>query len=155
MSRVARLRALVRRCVREQRGDTLVEILMTIVIIGIAFTGILAGLATSSRMSGIHKQQANADVVLTSAAESVKKQTYVACPLVALTSYSPTSGVTLPSGWSASNVTITSITKWNGTSFQASCPAVDQDLQIVTIQVVTPTNPSTTETIEVVKRDQT
>jgi len=149
---VGRLRERTRARVRSERGDTLVEVLMTIVIIGIAFTGILAGLATASRVSGIHRAQANADVVLSNAAESVKKQTYVACPLVDVTSYSPTSGVTLPTGWSASNVTITSIQKWNGSAFQASCPLTDQGLQQVTIQVVTPTQPSTTETIDVIKR---
>ena len=138
---------------RSERGDTLVEVLMTIAILAVAFVGILAGLATAIRLSGIHRGQANADVVLTSAAESVKKQTYVACPGVVLTSYTPTTGVTLPSGWSSSNVTVTAVQKWNGTSFQASCPATDQGLELVTITAATPDGKST-ESIDVVKRVQ-
>ena len=138
----------------DERGDTLVEVLMTIVILAVAFVGILSGLATAIRLSGIHRGQANADVVLTSAAESVKNQTYIPCPAVILTSYSPTSGVTLPTGWAASNVTVTSVQKWNGTSFQASCPSTDQGLELVTITATTPDGKSS-ETVDVIKRVQT
>ena len=139
---------------RSERGDTLVEVMMTVAILAVAFVGILAGLATAIRLSGIHRGQANADVVLTSAAESVKNQTYIACPVVIVTSYNPTSGVTLPSGWSSSNVTITAVQKWNGTAFQASCPGTDQGLELVTITATTPDGKST-ESIDVLKRVQT
>jgi type II secretory pathway pseudopilin PulG len=139
---------------RSERGDTLVEVLMTMAIMAIAFVGILSGLATAIRLGGIHRGQANADVVLTSAAESVKNQTYVPCPAVLLTSYNPTLGVTLPSGWSSSNVTVTAVQKWNGTTFQASCPATDQGLELITVTATTPDGKST-ESIDVIKRVQT
>jgi type II secretory pathway pseudopilin PulG len=145
---IARLRRLRSRLGRE-RGDTLVEVLITITIVGIAFTGILAGLATAINLSGRHRGQANADVVLVSAAESVKNQAYTQC--ASTSSYSATSGVTLPSGWVASNLSITSVKKWNGSSFVTTCPATDQGLQLITISATTPDNKST-ETIEVVKR---
>jgi type II secretory pathway pseudopilin PulG len=137
------------RLLRAERGDTLVEVLITITIVGIAFTGILAGLATAINLSGRHRGQANADVVLVSAAESVKNQAYTQC--ASTSSYNPASGVTLPSGWSASNLSITSVRKWNGTSFQTSCPTTDQGLQLITISATTPDNKST-ESVEVVKR---
>jgi len=137
---------------RGEQGDTLVEVLITIAILGIAFAGILAGLATAIRMSSIHRGQANADVVLVSSADAVKSQAYVACPSVTTSSYSPTSGVTLPSGWSASNITITSVQKWNGTSFQASCPATDQGLELVTIKATSPDNGGSSEQVDVIKR---
>ena len=141
----------LRRLWHRERGETLVEVLITITIVGIAFTGILAGLATAINLSGRHRGQANADVVLVSAAESVKSQAYAPCPGVTTTSYNPTQGVTLPSGWAASNIEITSVKKWNGTAFVASCPAADGNLQLVTITATTPDNKST-ESVEVVKR---
>ena len=136
---------------RGERGDTLIEVLITISIMGIAFTGLLAGLATAIRLSGIHRGQANAAVVLVSAADSVKNQSYVACPSVTTSSYNPTSGVTLPSGWSSSNVTILSVKPWNGSAFQASCPATDQGLQLITSKATSPDS-SSSEQVDLVKR---
>ena len=139
----------IRRRVACQRGESLVELLITITIVGIAFTGILAGLATAINLSGRHRGQANADVVLVSAAESVKNQAYTQC--ASTSSYNPTSGVTLPSGWSASHLSITSVRKWNGTSFVTTCPSTDQGLQLITITANTPDGNST-ESVEIVKR---
>lgn len=138
-----------------ERGDTLVEVIMTVVIVGIAFTGILAGLGTAINLSGTHRGQANADVVLVSAADSVKAQGYVPCPgVTASTYYSPMlEGVTLPSGWSASNLAITAVKGWNGSAF-VSCPSSDGGLQRVTITATTPDNRSI-ETVDVVKRSTT
>jgi hypothetical protein len=136
----------------DEHGDTLVEVMLAIVIGGIIVIALLSGLGTAIQLSSKHRGQANADVVLVSAADSVKNQAYVACPSVTTSSYSPTSGVTLPSGWSASNVTITSVQKWNGSAFQSSCPASDGKLQLITIQAASPDGNST-ETVDVIKRD--
>jgi prepilin-type N-terminal cleavage/methylation domain-containing protein len=142
----------IRAGVVQERGDTLVEVMMAIAIAGIAVTGLLSGLATAINLSGTHRGQANAGVVLVSAADSVKSQTYVACPSVTTSSYNPTSGVTLPTGWSASNVTITAVKSWSGSSFQASCPATDQKLQLITVRAATPDGRSS-EQVDVIKRD--
>ncbi|MEX2267139.1 MAG: type II secretion system protein [Acidimicrobiia bacterium] len=137
---------------RGERGDTLVELLITITVVGITATALLAGFATAIRLSGTHRGQANADVVLVSAADSVKNQAYVACPLVTVLSYNPTQGVTLPSGWAASNVTITSVKGWNGSAF-VTCPLIDGKLQLITITASTPGGGASTESVDVVKRN--
>ncbi len=136
--------------IRDQRGETLVEVVLTIAIAGIAVTALLAGLGTSINLSRIHRGQANADVVLVSAADSVKNQTYVPCPTVTTSSYNPTSGLTLPTGWSSSDVTITQVLGWNGSAFVA-CAATDAKLQLVTIRATTPGSESS-EIVSVVKR---
>jgi type II secretory pathway pseudopilin PulG len=139
------------RRVRSERGDTLVEVLIAIAVVGISSTALLAGLATAINLSGTHRGQANADVVLVSAADSVKNQTYVACPSVSTASYNPTQGVSLPAGWSNSNLTISTVKGWNGSAFVA-CPATDGKLQLVTITATTPDGRST-ESVDVVKRN--
>ena len=135
-----------------ERGDTLAEVLMTVVIVGIAFTGILAGLGTAINLSGIDRSDANLRTVIVSASESVKQQTYVPCPGATTSSYDPTSGVTLPSGWSASNVVVTQIYGWNGSAF-TSCSGLSTDgkLQLIGIKAVSPDGRST-DGIEIVKR---
>jgi len=139
---------------RSERGETLVEIMVTISIMGIAFVSLLGGLATAIRLSGTHRGQANADVVLVSAVESVKAQAYEPCPGASNSSYTPTQDVTLPSGWAASNVEVLSVSKWNDSTglFQTSCPATDHGLQLVTIRVTTPDG-SSSEQVDVVKRN--
>jgi len=62
----------------------------------------------------------------------------------------PKSGVTLPSGWSSSNVTVTSVKGWTGSGF-GTCPGTDQGLELVTIQATSPDSMAT-ETVDVVKR---
>ena len=147
--RVRRARRVTR--ARSERGDTLIEVLIAITVVGISSTALLAGLATAINLSATHRGQADADVVLVSAADSVKNQTYVACPGVSTSSYNPTLGVSLPSGWSSSNLTISSVKGWNGTGF-VSCPAIDAKLQLVTITATTPDGRST-ESVDVVKRN--
>ena len=137
-------------------GETLVELLITVAILGISFVALLAGLATAIGSTATHRGQANADVVILSAADAVKSQTYAACTSTSTPSYNPTTGVAVPAGWSplSSYVTVTGVQGWNGTSWSpCSSLSADNKLQLVTVRVVTPGNPSTTETVDVVKRN--
>lgn len=137
-----------RRC-RGAGGDTLVEVLMTVVIAGIAVVSLLYGLATAINLSGVDRGNADVRTLLTSSAESVKSQAYVTCATTS--SYNPSSGVTIPSGWSASNITVTTVSYWNGTAFVSTCPGTDQKLQRVQVRVVSPDGRAF-GTIDVVKR---
>jgi type II secretory pathway pseudopilin PulG len=148
----------VRANARTERGETLVEVLLSVAILSIAIATILAGLITAVMTSGEHRSQATANSVLISALEAVKDQArnpYVNCA----TTYDPTAGVTLPAGWSA--VTITAVKYWSGTAFVASgaltspcpaTPAADKKLQLITVQVVSP-DAKATEAADVVKRN--
>jgi type II secretory pathway pseudopilin PulG len=136
------------RC-RGEAGESLVELLITISILGIAVVALLTGLATAIRFSGTHRTYANADVVLGAAAESVKSAAPVACPLSgtaynsALSSSNANLGV-LPSPWTASNLKITA---------RACSSGADSALALQTI-TITATAPGggPSQTIDVVKR---
>ena len=68
---------------RSEAGMTLVEVLITITILGISIVGIISGLGTTSRASYVHRRHVNIDVVVRSYAEAIKEKVrlggYVNC----------------------------------------------------------------------------
>ena len=138
---------------RDEAGTTLVEVLMTVAILGIAVVAIVAAMGTSIIGTDHHRKQAQAQTVLLSATDAVKSQTanpYQPCATTG--SYSAGSNVTLPAGWTASAVTVRSVKYWNGSAFAVSCPSPDSKLQLIDVQVATPDGRAT-ESVAVVKRN--
>lgn len=75
----------------DDRGDSLIEILITVVIMGIAFTAILGGFGTSIKASGFHEDLADSQAAVRNAAEQLKASTYTPCAGVGIVSnYAPT-----------------------------------------------------------------
>ena len=56
----------------EDRGDTLVEILVALAVLSIGVVALTAGLTTNFTATGINRDQAQAETALTAAAEHVK-----------------------------------------------------------------------------------
>ena len=123
----------------DDRGETLVEVLCTIIILGTAIAALLAGLGTTALNSARHRDMATGNALLRSYAEAVKQTTrsgYVLnqCPA----NYNvPATAYTLPSGWAApTNQTVN------------PCPGGnDPGTQQVRITIVTPRN--ATQTLDV------
>ena len=109
-------------------GSTLVEALVAVSIVSIAFTAIVGGMFTTVTASDVNRQQANAATYLASSAEAVKADPYVACAA----SYAG-AGFVLPAGFSQDPPVVA---YWNaGTStFDASC-GTDAGLQRVTLTI--------------------
>ena len=61
---------------RGEEGLTLIELLATLAIMGIAFVVIIGGMFASVLGSDVHRKQANADAILRSFAEAVKVAPY-------------------------------------------------------------------------------
>ncbi len=138
---------------RSEAGDTLIEVLLALVVLGIASVALLVAFATSISSSAEHRGLATADTVLRTAAEQAISQIqsqsdplYASCP--ALSYYQPGGGgaVTftgLPTGYTAS---ITALQYWNATSssfttVQSSCTA--NSIQWLTVTVTETTNGAT------------
>jgi Tfp pilus assembly protein PilV len=167
MMRVIHRSFIKRTCATGERGETLVELLMTVVIMGIAFTALLAGLGTAVGSTRTHRQQANADIVVPAVADAIKSNTspntYKPCNTVTVagvgTSYDPTpstAAVPLPTGWADTNITITAVKGWNATTntwVPCTSSVTDTKLELVTIQIDSPGSPSAQEIIDIVKRD--
>jgi type II secretory pathway pseudopilin PulG len=135
------------------RGETLVELLVTITVMGVTVVAILGSIAVTIMLSATHRKQAAVGTYVRSFAEAVETK-------VATTTYKPCAqpadyasvAPSLPSGYTSS---VTAVTYWNGSSFVgslASCPGTDQGVQRVTVRVATSDN-KVVETLDVIVRE--
>jgi prepilin-type N-terminal cleavage/methylation domain-containing protein len=150
-----------RRGVHADEGFSLVEVLVTIVIVGVTFSALLGGLITTITVSSLHRKQATADSVARSAAEWIKdgvQTPYQNCAGVGAYSLS---ALPKPAGYS---VAIQSVEYWDGAASVAgtpyaldshlgpSCPGSgDKGTQRITIHV-TSADGQANESVQVVKR---
>jgi prepilin-type N-terminal cleavage/methylation domain-containing protein len=123
-------------------GVTLVELVVTIALMGITFAAFLGGMFTFETGATNHARQADGANYIRQYAEVVSALPYQTCPA----SY-VASGFTVPTGWTAS----LSTTYWNGTAFTGACPATDSGLAAVHL-TLSSTDGRDTETLDVVKR---
>ncbi|MDQ1698898.1 MAG: hypothetical protein QOG34_761 [Frankiaceae bacterium] len=141
------------------RGDSLVEVLLAVVITSIAVVSILTGMSTLTSGSAVHRDQADVETVLRSAAEQVVStqstaSTYIPYKTCAVVS-DYQSKVTATSGYTT---TVKAVKYWDGTlgggSFVSTCPSTDRGMQLVTVEVKKSGVPGVTadETVDVVKR---
>lgn len=143
----------------DDAGESLIEVLIAIMIMGLAFTAALGGMRLGLMGSDVHRSQATAETVLLSAVEKVKAQSgYQLCALPTNATYvGDARSAASAAGWSPSTVTITSVQYWNGTAFQGICsetasgPASFLRIQLVTMQVTSPAADAT-ETMTFIKR---
>ncbi len=139
---------------RGEDGETLLELLVTVTIMGIAFVAILAGVAVAITASDSLRDEAVAEGVVRNYAERVADPDdvpYVDC--APTSAYATPPGFAVPAGWSAS---VTAVAYWQGNNpptFGGSCPSPDRGLQQVTLRVQSPAGQQqATETVVVVKR---
>jgi type II secretory pathway pseudopilin PulG len=91
-------------------GETLIEILIAIAVMGIAFAALLGGMLTAATMSGVHRLQADGHLQLVHAIETVKAAPYVPCTKSYLVS-------DVPTDWAVTDT----VEYWDGTNFGATC----------------------------------
>lgn len=129
------------RAPRSEAGFTLVELLLTIAILGIAVVAVVGAMMTSIQVSDLGRRQADGQTQLRAYAEAVAGAGYTTCATSYPTSYSP------PSGYTAAMT----VAYWDGSSaFTATC-GTDKGLQRVTL-TITATDGRGSETVAIAKR---
>lgn len=119
-----------------ERGDTLIEVLVAVSILGIAGAAIMGGFASSIVLSAVHRKLATTATDSRNFSELLGKgiddKTIVYRPCASPAAYSSPPGFTANAGNAAS---VTAVEFWNGTTF-GSCPAGgDQGVQRVSVSV--------------------
>lgn len=143
---------------RSEEGLSLVEVIVTVAIMGIAFVSILGGMWTAIVTSDTHRKQALGMTYLINAAEhlkSVDSTPYSSC--ASTYSLSGLSDDVVPADWKV-GMTV-AVEHWTGTAFDSStatCTTTTTttrfDMQQITITVNSPVDARATEDITFVKR---
>jgi prepilin-type N-terminal cleavage/methylation domain-containing protein len=129
---------------QSDRGDTLVEVIVTIVILAIVAAGLLAGMTTTTASSNTGRQQADAEALLTSIGEAVKDPTQInyACTPAGYTSQFTAKDLVSHLGFTGWTAKVNSIALWDGADFDAgaSCNPVQNPnpMQEIDVQVGSP-----------------
>ncbi len=119
---------------RSDRGETLIELVVAVAILGIAAVAILGGLMTSIRTSIMHRNDATGGTYVRSFAEAIQtdvdKNGYKTCTNAA-SGYASVSVPNLPTGYTRS---VTAVQSWNGSTWGACTPDGVQrlDLKVTT-----------------------
>jgi len=128
-----------------ERGETLVELLITIIIMASAIVSIVAAIAVASNSSDEHKKQVGVVVVLRDYAEAIMNAGYQPCAAPSGIAY------TAPSGYA---VSITRVTSYDGTSSSPaafnSCPVADKGAVRISLEAHSTDN-AARRTLEIVK----
>jgi len=102
---------------RDDRGETLVELVVAVAILGIAAVAILGGLMVSIQSSVMHRNDASGGAYVRSFAEAIQtgvdNNGYKACAN-AQSGYALVSVPDLPSGYTK---TVTAVSSWNGSTW--------------------------------------
>jgi type II secretory pathway pseudopilin PulG len=134
----------------DERGETLLELLIAIVILGIAVLAIIGSVVDGIMVADIHRKQTTAGTAVRGYAEAIENYVGVSgyVPCASASSYAPSVvGFTVPTGFTASAAAALS---WNGSAW-VSCTS-DNGFQKVTVRVAS-TDSRATETLDVVLRN--
>jgi type II secretory pathway pseudopilin PulG len=133
------------------QGETLIELIIAIAIMGIAVVAIVSGIVTSILMSDVHRKEATAGAYVRSYAEAVEK--YVTAgnyDASGSPNYTPaTVGFTAPAGFTAS---VTGVQCWSDSAKVFGSCSTDVGVQKVTLAVATNTDTRANESLVVIIR---
>ena len=136
----------------DDRGESLIELLIAVTIMSVALVAILGGFATSIMMSDIHRKQATAGTAVRDYAEAIQTMVaaggYVGC--AAASAYTSPPGFAVPAGY-AKSVVASSMRYWNGSTWGTGC-STDVGLQQLTVQVASTDDRAAERVVVVVRK---
>jgi type II secretory pathway pseudopilin PulG len=146
----------------DERGETLMEILVALVVLSVGVIALMGGLGIAVFGSSLHRNQSDADAALVMGLETVKARNFVPCATWSSLPYSatPTAGSqyasshyaswptytpqTVPSPAPTTGYFVVTTKAWDGSQFytvspSTPCPPTPTDVvQQVTITAVSP-----------------
>jgi type II secretory pathway pseudopilin PulG len=132
----------------DDRGETLLELLIAVMIMGVAVVAVVGALVNSVQLSDVHRKQATAAAAVRDYGEAITNAVagggYVAC--AGPGNYA--TGYAVPSGYAKS---VVSVRYWNGSAWQAGC-AGDTGLQQLTIKVSSADDRAAEQLVVVVRK---
>ena len=144
----------------KEQGFTLVEMLITVAILGVVAVAMFGAIFTSVKASDLANRRTIAETELRRYAEYVRAANYSPC--AAVSSYpNTTSGTPYTKGnASVTSATVQSVRYWTTSgdsgfvpnNFASTCPTSDQGLQQLTLQVTVGSSPSIQLSTTIVKR---
>lgn len=119
---------------RDDRGETLIELIVSVAILGVAGVAILTGLMVSVRSSVQHRNEATGGAYVRSFAEAIQNHVdssgYTTCGAAA----AAYAGVTVPGLPASYGRTVTAVQSWNGTAWG---PCTTDGIQRLDLKVTT------------------
>jgi prepilin-type N-terminal cleavage/methylation domain-containing protein len=120
-----------------ERGETLIEVLVAIAILGIAGAAIMGGFASSIVLSAVHRKLATTASDSSNFAELLNEA--IDDKVIPYTACASAAAYSSPPGFSPgphNTPAVTAVDYWNGTSFVGSCPpGGDMGVQRVSVSV--------------------
>jgi type II secretory pathway pseudopilin PulG len=106
-------------------GETLVELLVAMSILGVAVVALVSGIGTSVLVSDVHRKEATAGAVVRTYGEAIGAAVDASTSgydttCAGVSAYMSPAGFVSPSGFTAK---VTGISYWNGTAFVSTCSA--------------------------------
>jgi len=138
--------------VADDRGETLLELVISIMILGVCVVAIGSGIALSVLMSDVHRKQSVASEFLHNYAETLRGSTYLTCSGATPPNYVTTYNTNLPLPPNGGPWTLTQkkVQFWDGSQFQPACAS--KGLEQVTLELSS-NDQTVDETIDVIVRD--
>jgi Tfp pilus assembly protein PilV len=137
---------------RDSSGETLVELLIAMTILGMTVVALVSGIGTSILVSDTHRKEAVAAAVVRSYAESIEASVSAdpssydgRCP--AVTTYGSTFAA--PAGYTAS---VTAVTYWNGSGFDSASCSSDPGIEKLSLRVTSSDSRATASMVLVIRR---
>jgi Tfp pilus assembly protein PilV len=138
-----------RLALRGDQGETLLELLVSIVILGVCVVAIGSSITLSILMSDVHRKQSVASEFLHNYAETIQASTYQPC--TGAVNYA--TSLAVPPNGGPWTLTQKKVQFWNGTSFTSTCPGTgDKGLEQVTLRLQS-SDQTVDETLDVIVRN--
>ena len=136
---------------RAEAGDTLIEVLVAVIVVGLCGVALLLAFSTSITSTSTYRTLAALDTVLRSASETAVSQIQQQAPPQFSSCATPSyynSNVSLgvPTGYDA---TFTTVQYWTGSTFSTSCSPGSFAPQLLTLVVTVPNGVSDTNSFVV------